>query len=465
MKLTFLGAAGEVTGSCALLETGTLRFLVDCGMFQGGPEARVKNRAPFPFDPRALDFVLITHAHIDHSGLLPRLVAEGYRGPIYATAATCDLLQVMLMDSAHIQEKDAEWAVKARSHRGANADAEPLYNAVQAQQALKQLSAVDYDREVKPARGVRCIYRDAGHILGSAIIELWCESDDTPRKLVFSGDIGSPARPIVRDPTPIADADVLVVESTYGNRLHRSMADTLTELEHAINDTLTRKHGNIIVPAFAVGRTQDLLYLLSDMHRRGRIPDMDIYVDSPMAMKATEITLRHAAILDKETTALLARLREGEKGLRIHFVQDIEESIALQRIERGALIISASGMCDAGRIKHHLQHNLSRPECTILITGFQAAGTLGRRLVDGAQEVRIFGIPVPVRADIYTINGLSAHADQAALMAWLRHFKRAPDTYVVHGEQETAAIFADAVRKELKWARVTVASPRTAIAL
>jgi metallo-beta-lactamase family protein len=465
MKLTFLGAAGEVTGSCALVETGTLRFLVDCGMFQGASEARLKNHAPFPFDPRALDFVLITHAHIDHSGLLPRLVAEGYRGPIYATAATCDLLQVMLMDSAHIQEKEAEWSRKSRSRDNGNGNGEPLYTSAQAQQALKQLRAVDYDREVQPAHGVRCIYRDAGHILGSAIIELWCDAGATPRKLVFSGDIGSPARPIVRDPTPIVEADVLVVESTYGNRLHRSMADTLAELEHAINDTLTRKHGNIIVPAFAVGRTQDLLYMLSDMHRRGRIPDMDIYVDSPMAMKATEITLRHTEILDKETAALLGQLRHGGKGPRIHFVQDVEESIALQRIERGAVIISASGMCDAGRIKHHLQHNLGRPECTILITGFQAAGTLGRRLVDGAKEVRIFGIPVPVRADIYTINGLSAHADQAALLAWLRHFKRAPDTYVVHGEQETADIFAEAVRKELKWTRVTVPAPRTAIAL
>jgi metallo-beta-lactamase family protein len=463
MKLTFLGAAGEVTGSCALAESGGLRFLVDCGMFQGGPEARAKNRAPFPFDPRALDFVLLTHAHIDHSGLLPRLVAEGYRGPVYATPATCDLLQVMLMDSAHIQEKEAEWSREA--HSRANGNGEPLYNAAQAQQALKQLRAVAYDREVMPAAGVRCLYRDAGHILGSAIIEMWATAAGTTRKIVFSGDIGSPARPIVRDPTPISDADVLVVESTYGNRLHRSMADTLAELEHAINDTLERKRGNIIVPAFAVGRTQDLLYLLSDMHRRGRIPDLDVYVDSPMAMKATEITLRHSQILDKETATLIAHLRQGGKGPRIHFVQDVEESIGLQRIERGAVIISASGMCEAGRIKHHLKHNLDRKESTILITGFQAAGTLGRRLVDGAREVRIFGIPIPVRADIYTINGLSAHADQAGLLGWLRHFKRAPDTYVVHGEQDTAELFAGAIRQELKWTRVTVPAPRTPITL
>ena len=471
MKLTFLGAAGEVTGSCTLVECGTLRFLVDCGMFQGGADTRAKNRAPFAFDPKTIDFVLLTHAHIDHSGLLPRLVAEGCRGPIYATAATCDLVEVMLMDSAHIQEKEAQWSREARRHgRGhdngdGNGNGEPLYNAVQAQLALKQLRAVEYGREVKPAAGVRCVYRDAGHILGSAIIEVWIGADGTTRKLVFSGDIGSPARPIVRDPAPIIDADVLVVESTYGNRQHRSMDETLAELEHAVNDTLERKGGNVIVPAFAVGRTQDLLYLLTDMHRRGRIPDLDIYVDSPMAMKATEITLRHTEILDRETAALLAQMRQGGKGPRIHFIQDVEESTGLQRIERGAVIISASGMCEAGRIKHHLRHNLDRPESTILITGFQAAGTLGRRLVDGAKEVRIFGIPVPVRADIYTINGLSAHADQSGLLGWLRHFKRAPDTYVVHGEPEAADALAQAVRRELHWTRVTVAEPRAPVAL
>ncbi len=465
MKLTFLGAAGEVTGSCTLVETPGARFIVDCGMFQGGPDARAKNHAALAFDPRAVDFVLLTHAHIDHSGLLPRLVALGYRGPIYATAATCDLLQVMLMDSAHIQEKEAEWARENHRRGNDNGNGEPLYNVAQVQQTLTQLRPVDYDREVKPAKSVRCIYRDAGHILGSAIIEVWAALPDRTVKAVFSGDIGSPARPIVRDPTPIEDADVLVVESTYGNRLHRSMDDTLIELEHAIDDTLTRKRGNLVVPAFAVGRTQDLLYLLSDMHRRGRLPDMDIYVDSPMAMKATEITLRHTEILDKETATLLAAMRQGRKGPRIHFVQDIEESIALQRVERGAVIIAASGMCEAGRIKHHLRNNLPHSESSVLITGFQAAGTLGRRLVDGAKEVRIFGIPVAVRAEIYTIGGLSAHADRAALLQWLRHFRRAPDTYVVHGEQETAETFAEAIRRELKWTRVTVPAPRFAAAL
>jgi metallo-beta-lactamase family protein len=472
MQLTFLGAAGEVTGSCTLVEAGGLRFLVDCGMFQGGPEARMKNRAPFPFDPRALDFVLLTHAHIDHSGLLPRLVAEGYRGPVHATTATCDLLQVMLMDSAHIQEKEAEWSREARGSRSrrhapgsgnGSEENEPLYNSVQAMMALKQLRPADYDREVNPADGVSCVFRDAGHILGSAIIECRVAGRDGTRKLVFSGDIGSPARPIVRDPTPIAEADVLIVESTYGNRLHRAMDDTIAELAHAVSDTLERKGGNLIVPAFAVGRTQDLLYLLSDLHRQGRIPALDIYVDSPMAMKATEITLKHTEILDHETAAMITHMRKGGAVPSIHFVQDVEESVALRRIERGAVIISASGMCEAGRIKHHLRNNLPREESTILITGFQAAGTLGRRLVDGAKEVRIFGAPVPVRAQIYTINGLSAHADQAGLLDWLGHFRRAPRAFVVHGEQETADTFAAAIRERLRWTRVEVPRARVPI--
>jgi metallo-beta-lactamase family protein len=455
MKLSFLGAAGEVTGSSYLVETSSVQFLIDCGMFQGGRPAEDKNRARFTFNPRKLDFVLLTHAHIDHSGLLPRLVAEGFTGPIYATAATCDLLEVMLTDSAHIQEKEAEWRREANSR-----ERPPVYTARDALRTLKQLQPVAYNDELHPHATVRCIYRDAGHILGSAIIEAWITDGARTVKGVFSGDIGQPARPLVRDPTPVTEADFLLVESTYGNRLHRSMDETLKELEHAITDTLTRKHGNVIVPAFAVGRSQDLLYLLTSLYRQGRLPAMTIYVDSPLAMKATEITLRHMAILDRDASELLAWACKHDNdhgGIRINFVQDVEESIALHQVKSGAIIISASGMCDAGRIKHHLRHNLSRKECTILITGFQAAGTLGRRIVDGAKEVRIFGVPVPVRADVYTIGGLSAHADQSALLEWLAHFKQAPrNTFVVHGEAETAAAFAGAVSGKLNWNNVRV---------
>ncbi|MGQ0751895.1 MAG: MBL fold metallo-hydrolase RNA specificity domain-containing protein [Betaproteobacteria bacterium] len=462
MRLTFLGACGEVTGSNFLVETKDARFLVDCGMFQGGSETERKNRAQFVFDPRSLDFVLLTHAHIDHSGLLPKLVADGFRGPIHATAATCDLLGVMLPDSAHIQEKEAEWMRQSPTRPPGSV--EPLYTVAQAERALRQLTPVEYEAELQPHPSLRCRYRDAGHILGSAIIEVKVSEDGAEKTLVFSGDLGQPMRPLVCDPASIRHADVLLVESTYGNRRHKSMTDTLNEFEHAVNDTLRRKKGNVIIPAFAVGRAQEVLYLLGDLRRQTRLPEMDIYVDSPMALKATEITLRHAKLLDRESASLLAWLKSSAAGQRVHFVQDLEESISLHRVHQGAVIISASGMCEAGRIKHHLRHNLSRPECTLVITGFQAAGTLGRRIVDGAKEVRIFGIPVPVRADVYTIGGLSAHADQEALLQWLAHFRQPPrHTYVVHGEQQTSEIFADAVRARLGWPKPVVPQPRSSV--
>lgn len=452
MKLTFLGAAGEVTGSSFLLEAEGLRFLVDCGMFQGGGEADAKNYARFAFDPATLDFVLLTHAHIDHSGLLPRLVAAGFRGPIYTTAATCDLLEVMLVDSAHIQEKETEWKQKAKTRGGGKL---PLYTVAEVTRTLQQLKPVAYDAGLEPHPAVRCMFRDAGHIIGAAIIELWVREGTQTRKLVFSGDIGQPGRPLVRDPTPVTEADVLVVESTYGNRLHKNLDDTLAELEHAITDTLVRKKGNVIIPAFAVGRTQEIIYLLVEMYRQGRLPKMNIYVDSPMATKATEITAKHWALLDQDAATLLQWLKGGHGHPRIHFVQDVLESTNLQHIKHGAVIISASGMCNAGRIKHHLRHNLGRRDSSILIVGFQAAGTLGRRIVDGAKNVRIFGIPIPVRASIYTIGGLSAHADQDALLGWLSHFKRAPQrTFVVHGEPSTAEIFAAAIHDKLGWSGV-----------
>lgn len=431
-----------------------LRFLVDCGMFQGGREADSKNHARFAFDPAALDFVLLTHAHIDHSGLLPRLVAAGFRGAIHATAATCDLLEVMLVDSAHIQEKEIEWQQKAKIR---NAGKSPLYTVAEATRTLRQLKPAAYDTGLKPHPAVRCMFRDAGHIIGAAIIEVWVREGAQTRKIVFSGDIGQPARPLVRDPTAVTEADVLVIESTYGNRLHKNLDDTLAELEHAITDTLTRKKGNVIIPAFAVGRTQEIIYLLVEMYRQGRLPEMNIYIDSPMATKATEITAKHWALLDRDAATLLQWLKGARGHPRIHFVQDVLESTGLQRIKHGAVIISASGMCNAGRIKHHLRHNLGRRDSSILIVGFQAAGTLGRRIVDGAKNVRIFGIPVPVRADIYTIGGLSAHADQDALLGWLSHFKRAPrHTFVVHGEQSTAEIFATAIHDKLGWSGIAV---------
>jgi metallo-beta-lactamase family protein len=454
MRLTFLGAAGEITGSSYLVEADGMSFLVDCGMFQGGRKADHKNHASFGFNPEKLDFVLLTHAHIDHSGLLPRLGALGFRGPVYTTSATADLLQVMLKDSAHIQEKEAEWQNKMdyRDQRKPHHEIAPLYTVIQAEAFLRQLKGVDYDVEITPHPSVRCIFRDAGHILGSAIIEVWVRTNEGHKKLVFSGDLGQPGHPIVHDPTPIQQADVLLVESTYGNRLHRNMKDTLDELVHVVNDTLQRKGGNVIVPSFAVGRTQDLLFLLIDLYRQGKLGEMDIYVDSPMALAATDITLKHMKLLDKEAVNTMQWLTQSAGKPRIHFVQDVEESMQLNNVQHGAIIISASGMCDAGRIKYHLKYNLGRPECSILITGFQAEGTLGRRLVDRVNHVKIFGQDIPVRADIYTIGGLSAHADQAGLMNWLGHFSTAPDqTFVVHGESSNAATLAEVIQQKLHW--------------
>lgn len=452
MQLTFLGAAGEVTGSSYLVETETVRFLVDCGMFQGGREADRKNRKAFTFDPRTIDFVLLTHAHIDHSGLLPRLSALGFRGPVYATPATVDLLHVMLKDSAHIQEKEMEWHNKSRRRKESTQDFAPLYTVTQAENFLKQLRNIEYNVELTPHPAVRCIFRDAGHILGSAIIELWVKQTDRHRKFVFSGDLGQPGHPIVRDPTPVQHADVLLIESTYGNRLHRNMPDTLDELVHVIHDTLINKGGNVIIPAFTVGRTQDLLFLLIDLYRQGRLAKMDIYVDSPMALAATDITFKHIALLDKEAAEILQWLNKNTKKPQIHFIQDVEESMRLNNLKHGAIIISASGMCDAGRIKHHLKYNLGRSECSILITGFQAAGTLGRRLVDGVKQVRIFGQDIRVKAAVHTIGGLSAHADQAGLLNWLKHFQQMPEnTFIVHGEPTNASALAAAITQQLSW--------------
>ncbi|MGB4064775.1 MAG: MBL fold metallo-hydrolase [Azonexus sp.] len=464
MRLGFLGAAGEVTGSCTLVEAGGVRFLVDCGMFQGGPEARQKNQKAlnFGFDVRQIDFVLLTHAHIDHSGLLPRLSMLGYRGPVYATQATIDLLEVLLPDSAHIQEKEAEWQLRHR-RRGGKAERgipAPLYSVAQALASLKLLRPVSYGQPEKTAENVSVIFRDAGHILGSASLEVTVGGEGKPRRLVFSGDLGMSNRPVLCDPAPSpTEADVLLIESTYGDRLHRSMPETEDEIVAAFERTRAAK-GNLIIPAFAVGRTQEIIYMLADLVRRKRLAPLKVYVDSPMANAATRITLANQHLLDAETCELIAWLKAHPKQMSLELVADVERSIQLNDIRSGAVIISASGMCEAGRIKYHLRENLPRSECSVLIAGFQAAGTLGRRLVDGAKLVHIFGQPVPVRARIYTVGGLSAHADQAALLKWLGGFHTPPaNTFVVHGEAGASANFKRAIEATLGWPNVRLPLP------
>lgn len=468
MKITFFGAAGEVTGSCYLIESDSARFLVDCGMFQGGREANSKNQRALPFDVRRLDFVLLTHAHIDHSGLLPRLTILGYKGPVYTTQATVELLQVLLLDSAHIQEKESEWLLRHRRRKavGGTGAPAPLYTVTQAQACLRQLKPVAYDETASVLSGARFRFRDAGHILGSAIIELWVEDAGLERKLVFSGDLGQPGRPVLHNPARIDEADILFVESTYGNRMHRSLADTEREIVEAFHYTLHKKRGNVIIPAFAVGRTQEILFVLADLVRHGRMAPLTVYVDSPMANEATRITLRNLALLSGETRELISWQERNPEKMRVQLVADVEASMRLNDVRHGAVIVSASGMCEAGRIKYHLQNNLSRPECSVLITGFQAAGTLGRRLVDGARVVRIFGQTIPVRADVITVGGLSAHADQGALLSWLGAFRKPPErTMIVHGEAATANSFAGTVRNTLGWANVEVPAYKQTVIL
>ena len=457
MKIGFFGAAGEVTGSCTLVETDGFRFLVDCGMFQGGREARTKNlnALKFGFDVRSIDFVLLTHAHIDHSGLLPLLSVLGYRGPVYATPATIDLVHVLLRDSAHIQEKESEWALRHQRRRGGSsrpALQPPLYTVAQAEASLKLLRSAPYRALIHPAETVAVSFHDAGHILGSAWLEVTVSGEGRPRKLVFSGDLGMTGRPVLHDPEKVvAEADVLFIESTYGDRLHRPLAETEDEIV-AVFERVRHTHGNLIMPAFAVGRTQEIIYILADLVRSQRLAPLKIYVDSPMATAATRITWEHPDLMDSHTRELIAWMRQNPKQMQVEFVADVEASRALNEVRSGAVIISASGMCDAGRIKYHLRENLPRSECSVLITGFQAAGTLGRRLVDGARLVNIFGKPVPVRAAIHTVGALSAHADQAGLLAWLRGCHTPPKhAFVVHGEAAASAAFAQAIHDQLGW--------------
>lgn len=441
MHLRFCGAARQVTGSCFVFETDACTFAVDCGLFQGGRTEREQNLQPFAFDPRRLDFVLLTHAHLDHGGLLPRLAAEGFGGPIYTTAATRDLLSVLLLDSAYLQEAEAERA--ARHGR----DFVAVYDMDQAKAVLEQVRTVRYEETFSPAPNVRARLRDAGHILGSAIVELWLTEGERVCKVVVSGDLGEPGRPILCDPAIVREADILLLESTYGNRDHRPLQATLDELVMSLERGLRERKGVVLVPAFAVGRTQELLYYLAQLVRDGRLGPLNVFLDSPMAQEVTAITARHFELFDAEARRI-ARSTPPE-GLILHYTETPRDSMALNRIEGGAVIISASGMCDGGRIRHHLKHRLANPHTTVLFVGYQASGTLGRRLVEGARSVRIMGQDIAVRAQIVTLGGFSAHAGQTGLVNWLRHFQPIPRRlFLVHGEAAAAEALAGRIERE-----------------
>ncbi|PJB31012.1 MAG: MBL fold hydrolase [Deltaproteobacteria bacterium CG_4_9_14_3_um_filter_65_9] len=451
VTLTFLGAAREVTGSCILVQTARNRFLVDCGMFQGGGESDRKNARRMPVPPASVDFVLSTHAHIDHSGLLPKLVRDGFRGPIHCTSATADLLGVMLPDSGHIQEREAEWQSRRRM-RGGKREVPPLYTEADAMAVLPALRPVPYGESFAPGPGVSAAFLDAGHILGSAIVTVTVADGGKEKQLVFSGDLGHRGLPIVRDPVPVRRADALVIESTYGNRVHKGMEDTVEEFVRAVDDTLHRKKGNVVIPSFAVGRAQDILYLLTDLTRKGRLSGITLYIDSPLAAEATRITLRHPECYDDETREVFAWRDAHPDAMEVVLVRNMEESRALNSLRGGAILMAGSGMCTAGRIKHHLKHNLWRKECSVIIVGFQAQGTLGRKIVDGAKRVRVFGEEIAVAADVYTIGGLSAHADRDDLLAWAGRFQAPPgDVFVAHGEESVSLEFAGTLKEKLGW--------------
>jgi metallo-beta-lactamase family protein len=445
MKIRFLGAARTVTGSCYHLAADDFQMIVDCGMYQGKNSNEI-NMVPFDFDPGQIDYLLLTHAHLDHSGLLPKLVADGFRGKIIATSGTAELIEIMLLDSAHIQEKDAEWMTKKSFRAGRDKVFEPLYTKEDALRVIPFIKKVKYGETGQLGSAVKFRFVDAGHILGSGSIEVWYTDGDKEKKIVFSGDIGKNGNPIINDPQHIEEADYVLVESTYGNRLHKGTEETIDEMVEAIKTTF-KKGGNVLMPAFSIGRTQDVLYRLNKLIKEGRFHDLDVYVDSPLADKATKIYMAHPEYFDAEALTVF-KFRSSE-GMKLHFTTTIEESQKVNRIKSGAIIIAGSGMCDGGRIQHHFKHNIWRPECSIIFTGFQVRGTLGRLIVDGAKSARILGEEMAIRSKVYTIGGFSAHADQKELLEWLGTFKTKPKIFVVHGEENVCLEFEKVVQEKL----------------
>lgn len=449
MKIKFLGAAQTVTGSCYIIETDQARFAIDCGMHQGSDQIEKRNLEITSYNPEHIDFIIITHAHIDHSGLLPRMVHYGFAGPIYATEPTGELLKILLLDSAHIQEVDAAGKNRRMQRTGSKTDAIPLYGTKDAEAVMPFIKTRKYDESFKPAGGISVRFQDAGHILGAAIVELFIEENGQTIKLVFSGDIGRPNQLLMKDPSSVLQADYLFMESTYGNRNHKGEQESLEELAQAIHYSY-RNREKVVIPAFAVERTQEILYSLHLLIRDGRMPkDMPIYLDSPLAIKATEIFRRYSSYLDGETQTLL---KNGEDPLglpNLRMSTSTEDSIRINETQEAAIVISASGMANAGRIKHHLRHNLWRPGASIVFVGFQAEGTPGRKIVDGAKKIRIFNEDIAVAAKVFTINGFSAHAGQDQLLDWLSDFQnKKMQVFLVHGEISAQKNLASLIKEK-----------------
>ena len=460
MKIKFCGASTGVTGSCHLLTSGEHKILLDCGQFQGGKAQDALNYEKFPFEPSEIECVVLSHAHIDHCGRLPLLTKRGFEGKIYCTDATADLLSVMLKDSAYIHEKETEWKNR-KAERAGREQVEPLYTIEDAEKTLSLVSPILYDQQIEINSDMKIVFNDAGHILGSAITELWVTEDDKESKIVFSGDLGMEGRPILRDPTYIKKADYVIMETTYGNRIHKELGSGVEKLIEIILNT-TRREGNVVIPSFAVGRTQELIYELnrfydSNNEYRKELDKIFVYIDSPMATTATEIFRRNAQVFDEETREYILKGDNPLEFKNLKFTRSSKESQDLNFNKEPKIIISASGMCEAGRIRHHLKHNLWNPKNSIVFVGYQGQGTLGRSLVEGIKMVTLFGEEIQVNAEIHNLEGFSGHADQNGLFAWLAHFEQKPkQIFLVHGEEESKKDFAKLVNEKLSYEPIVV---------
>jgi len=440
MQIEFLGAAGEVTGSCHLLTVGGRRVLLDCGLIQGSRADEARNLEAFPFDPAGIAAVVLSHSHIDHAGRLPLLVKAGYRGPIYTHGAARDLCEILLRDAAFINEKEAEWENRKRERKGL-APVAPLYSRRDAERAMRSFVSIGYDEQQEIVPGVTLRLLDAGHILGSSIVALDLEEEGKHCRLVFSGDLGHSGAAIMHDPRVLTAADLVLLESTYGDRPHRSSAETLEEMAAVLREA-DAAGGNVLIPAFAVGRTQELLYLFGRYFKEWNLAHWHLALDSPLAIEATEIYLRHSGLFDAEARELFGRQHRLPVLPNLSFTRTPAQSMALNRSAGGTIIMAGSGMCTGGRIKHHLKHNAWRRDCHIVIVGFQGRGTLGRQLVDGAKHIRLWGETIRVNAHVHTLGGFSAHADQGELSRWYGHFKGKPPVVLVHGEPDAQQALA-----------------------
>ncbi len=449
-KISFFGATGTVTGSRHMLETDGKKLLIDCGLFQGLKKTRIRNWEPFPIPPADVDRILLTHAHIDHSGYIPRFCKEGFTGKINCTHATHELCKIMLMDSGHLQEEDAKWANKKRYSK--HTPAMPLYTQMDAEKSLKQFNPFHYGEDINITDKVRVKFKDAGHILGSSFVDVKIKEDNKTKRVLFSGDLGSPLRPILHDPVQAYEVDYLILESTYGNRLHTdSHGSRDQELARVINDSVKRG-GILLIPSFAVERSQELLYYIRELEQNNQIPSVPVYLDSPMAINSTKVFEKMTSLYDFHAKLELLNNKNILSPKQITYTKDVNDSKALADVKGPAIILSASGMLQGGRILHHLQQRISKPENTVLFVGYQAEGTRGRALLEGKTEVKIHGQKLPVKAKIENISGFSGHADYNEIIAWLMGFNRPPiKTFIVHGEPDASKALADKIKSKVGW--------------